>query len=101
MLPGFAYKNTSFLQYSIVLFIVAFPTCWFGRDSGERKDGSKNDERTEKPIKGKEAIREATSDSSYSTGLPTLGTIDYVNNYKALCWKMGGEINYSTPKTKL
>lgn len=66
----------------------------------EKTDG-KYDESSEKAIKGKEAIREATSDSPYSTGLPTLGTIDYVNNLKAFFGKRVGEENYNTQQTKL
>lgn len=65
------------------------------------KTNGKINEITGKAIKGKEAIREATSDFPYSTGLPTIGAIDYVNNHRLCAGKRLGEINYSTPTTKL
>lgn len=57
------------------------------------KTNAENNESTGKAIKGEEAITVATSDSPYSTELPTMGAIDYVNSHMVLCWR---EINYRT-----
>lgn len=49
------------------------------------KMDDENNESTGKAIKGEKAITVATSDSPYSTELPTMGAIDYVNSHMALC----------------
>lgn len=54
------------------------------------KTNDENNESTGNAIKGEEAITVATSDSSYSTELPTMGAIDYVNSHMALCWETVG-----------
>lgn len=54
------------------------------------KTDDENNESTGKAIKGEKAITVATSDSLYSTELPTIGAIDYVNSHMALCWETVG-----------